>query len=73
MCTCNFYKYEHAYTYRKKEFQNILESKKIMQLVWTVVTCLILGYSRKTPNRKVENMEFPGISKKGHVEFPGVN
>ena len=31
MCTCIFYKYEHIYTYRKKEFQNILESKKIMQ------------------------------------------
>ena len=43
MCTCNFYKYEHAYTYRKKEFQNILESKKIMQLVCTVATGLILN------------------------------
>ena len=29
MCTCDFYRYEHIYTYRKKEFQNILESKKI--------------------------------------------
>ena len=43
MFTCNFYKYEHIYTYRKKEFQNILESKNIMQLVWTVVTGLILN------------------------------
>ena len=43
MCACNFYKYEHIYTYRNKEFQNILESKKVMQLVWTVVTGLILN------------------------------
>ena len=27
----------------RKEFQNILESKKIMQLVWTAVTCLIMN------------------------------
>ena len=43
MCTYNFYKYEHDYTYRKKEFQNILERKKIMKLIWTVVTGLILN------------------------------
>ena len=43
MCTCDFYRYEHVYTYRKKEFQNILESKKNMQLAWTVATCLILN------------------------------
>ena len=43
MCTCNFNKYEHIYTYRNKEFQTILESKKIMRLVWTVVTGLILN------------------------------
>ena len=43
MGTCNFSKYEHKYTYRNKEFQNILESQKIMQLVWTVVTGLILN------------------------------
>ena len=29
-CTCDFYRYEHVYTYRKKEFQNILESKIIL-------------------------------------------
>ena len=33
ICTCDFYRYEHVYTYRKKEFQNILKRKKIMQLV----------------------------------------
>ena len=33
MCTCDFYRYEHVYTYRRKEFQNILECKKIMQMV----------------------------------------
>ena len=43
MCTGNFYKYEHIYTYRKKWFQDILESKKIMQLVWTAVAGLILN------------------------------
>ena len=43
MCTCNFYKYEHVYTYKKNEFQNILESQKIMHLAWTVVTGLILN------------------------------
>ena len=43
MYTCDFCRYEHVYTYRKNEFQNILESKKIMQLVWTVVTCSILN------------------------------
>ena len=43
MCTCNFYKYEHVYTYKKNEFQNILESQKIMHLAWTVVTSLILN------------------------------
>ena len=32
-----------------------------------------LGYSRKTPNRVVEDMEFPGVPKKLHVEFLGVN
>ena len=32
MCTYDFYRYEKVYTYRKKGFQNILESKKIMQL-----------------------------------------
>ena len=43
MCTCDFYRYEHVYTYRKKEFQNVLESKKNMQLAWTVATCLLLN------------------------------
>ena len=40
MCT---YKFEHVYTYKKNEFQNILESQKIMHLVWAVVTGLILN------------------------------
>ena len=32
-----------------------------------------LGYSRKNPNRGVEDMEFSGILKKEHAEIPGVN
>ena len=28
---------------------------------WTIY---LMGYSRKNPNRGVEDMEFPGISKK---------
>ena len=47
ICACNFYKCEHIYTYRNKEFQNILESKKIMHLVWTVITGLILNMKLK--------------------------
>ena len=37
-----------------------------------------MGYSRKNPNRVggggggVEDMEFPGVSKKNHLEFPGL-
>ena len=33
------------------------------------------GYSKKNPNRErgVEDMEFPGVLKKEHVEIPGVN
>ena len=27
MCTCEIYRYEYAYTSRRKEFQNILERK----------------------------------------------
>ena len=27
MCTCDFYRHEDAYTYRRKEFQNILDGK----------------------------------------------
>ena len=30
-----------------------------------------MGYSRKNPNRGFENIEFPGVSKKYHVELPG--
>ena len=26
-CTCDFFRYRHVYTYRRKEFQNILERK----------------------------------------------
>ena len=34
---------------------------------------LTLGYSRKKPNREVEDMEFPGVSKKkSYEEVPGV-
>ena len=33
----------------------------------------LLSYSKKNPNREVEDMEFPRVSKKWHVEFPGVN
>ena len=32
-----------------------------------------MGYSRKKPNMGVQDMEFLGVSKKYHVEFPGVN
>ena len=39
-CTIYFYKYEHIYTYRRKEFQ---ENWKARKLVWTVVPCLILN------------------------------
>ena len=31
-----------------------------------------MGYSRKNPNSRVENMEFPGELKKKQVEFPGM-
>ena len=33
----------------------------------------LLGYFRKIQTGEVEDMEFPGVSKKWHVEFPGVN
>ena len=32
-----------------------------------------MGYSTKNLNRGVEDMEFPGVLKKGHYEIPGVN
>ena len=33
-----------------------------------------MTYSRKKKkNREVEDMEFPGVLKKEHVEIPGVN
>ena len=32
-----------------------------------------MGYSTKNINRGVEDMEFPGVLKKGHYEIPGVN
>ena len=32
-----------------------------------------MTYSRKKTNRGVEDMEFPGVLKKEHVEIPGVN
>ena len=31
-----------------------------------------MGYSRKNPNRGVEDMKFPGVLKKEHEEIPGV-
>ena len=36
MCTCDFYRYEHVFTYEKRISKQ--SPKKIMQLVWTVVT-----------------------------------
>ena len=27
LCACDFYRYDHIYTYRRKEFQNIFERK----------------------------------------------
>ena len=33
----------------------------------------IMGYSRKNPNRGVEDMEFLGVLKKKHEEIPGVS
>ena len=32
-----------------------------------------MGYSTKNLNRGVEDMEFPGVLKKEHLEIPGVN
>ena len=34
---------------------------------------MTMGYSRKNPNKEAEDMEFPGVLKKDHVEIPGVN
>ena len=30
-------------------------------------------FQRKNERGEIETMEFPGVSKKYHVEFPGVN
>ena len=38
--------------------------------IWFIRT---MSYSRKKPNSRFEDMEFPGVSKKWHVEFPGMN
>ena len=41
-----------------------------------LLTSASMGYSGKNPNRgggEVEDIEFPGVLKKSHVEFPGVN
>ena len=32
-----------------------------------------MGYSGKTPNRGVDDVEFPGVTTKLHVEFLGIN
>ena len=34
---------------------------------------LVLGYSKKIQTWGFEDMEFPGVSNKEYVEFPGVN
>ena len=41
MGTGDFYRYEHIYL--QKEGISKHSGKKIMQLVWTVVTCLMLN------------------------------
>ena len=41
MCTCDFYRYEHIYLQKKGISKH--SGKKIMWLVWTVVTCLMLN------------------------------
>ena len=72
----------HPTTTQKKEKNLKTPTLKAYDLVllfcmtirelWTL-TAPELGYSRKKPNKGVENVEFPGVLKKYHVDFPGVN
>ena len=34
---------------------------------------MTIGIFQKKQTGRVENVEFPGISEKKHMEFPGVN
>ena len=44
MCTCDFYGYEHIILHKEGISKHSgKHSKKILQMVWTVVTCLILN------------------------------
>ena len=42
MWTSGFYRYEHIYSYKRQEFQNILERKlEEMKSLWAVNTYLV--------------------------------
>ena len=46
---------------------------RLLKLIMGNEAILSLGYSRKKPNREVEDMEFPGVLKKLEEKFPRVN
>ena len=58
----------------------ILEtSTPVKYQVWPIFYQILMNYSRKKTKQwgerggRVEDMEFPYVSKKKHVEVPGVN